>query len=87
MSETLRHENDDYEADDEAMKHDESGWRENERRERERERARERSRERERERERWREKKIEGERERERKRYFETYKKLFCTRNSKKQYF
>ena len=24
LSETLRHENDDYEADDEAMKHDES---------------------------------------------------------------
>ena len=63
------------------MKHDESGWRENERRERERERARERSRERERERERWREKKIEGERG------FETYKELFCTRKSKKQYF
>ena len=63
------------------MKHDESGWRENERRERERERARERSRERERERERWREKKIEGERG------FKTYKELFCTRKSKKQYF
>ena len=27
LSETLRHENDDYEADDEAMKHDESSWR------------------------------------------------------------
>ena len=49
--------------------------------ERESERERERSRERERERERWREKKIEGERG------FETYKELFCTRKSKKQYF
>ena len=27
VSETLRHENNDYEADDEAMKHDESWWR------------------------------------------------------------
>ena len=64
-------------------------WMEREREERARERAseRERDRESEKERERWREKKIEGERERERKRYFETYKKLFCTRNSKKQYF
>ena len=64
---------------------DEAWWKlmEREREERARERAseRERSRERERERERWREKKIEGERG------FETYKELFCTRKSKKQYF
>ena len=53
----------------------------------EREGERERDRESEKERERWREKKIEGEREREGKCYFETYKELFGTRKSKKQYF
>ena len=57
-------------------------WMEREREERARERASEREieRARKRERERWREKKIEGERG------FETYKELFCTRKSKKQY-
>ena len=64
---------------------DEAWWklmeREREERARERESERERDRESEKERERWREKKIEGERG------FETYKELFCTRKSKKQYF
>ena len=63
------------------MKHDESGWRENER-----ESERERDRESEKEREKWREKKIEGEREREREnvilRFTKNYLALAKAKNS-----
>jgi hypothetical protein len=65
------------------MKHDESWWRENERRERERERARERDRESEKERERWREKKIEGEREREKTLFWNLQKTILHSQQQK----